>query len=317
MAAINFDDMHAESDNGLFASILNWAGALLSVLLIAGLATWGWKLWQRDVAGIPVVRALEGPMRVTPDDPGGSASAYQGLAVNRIAEERSETLVEQVVLAPAPAVLNEDEDLATSDLAPLVEPETLPVAEMENAPDLAGLAAQDQQPVEEVAAATTAPAVEEAVAGPSATDLAVAAALSDVGELQPTPASLTVQAGPGVPVMTPRPIGRPSTARMAAITASQSPSSDASAARAIEPGTRLIQLGAYGSRDVAEAEWANATARFGDYLVGKEHVVQEAQTGGRTFYRLRASGFDSLADARRFCAVLVSDGANCIPVVQE
>ena len=78
-----------------------------------------------------------------------------------------------------------------------------------------------------------------------------------------------------------------------------------------------MQLGAYGSVDVAQAEWANAIANFGDYMVGKDRVIQEAETGGRTFWRLRAMGFDGLADARRFCAVLVADGANCIPVVQE
>ncbi|RZW02548.1 MAG: SPOR domain-containing protein, partial [Rhodobacteraceae bacterium] len=85
----------------------------------------------------------------------------------------------------------------------------------------------------------------------------------------------------------------------------------------IPSGTRLVQLGAFGSEDIARAEWDKATARFGNYMTGKERVVQEAQTGGRTFYRLRAMGFSNLADARRFCSVLVSDGANCIPVVQE
>ena len=111
MAAINFNDM-GDRDDGSLATAINWAGAFLSVLLIAGLATWGWKLWQRDVTGIPVVRALEGPMRITPADPGGLANNYQGLAVNRIAEERATELTDRVVLAPAPATLNEDEDFA-------------------------------------------------------------------------------------------------------------------------------------------------------------------------------------------------------------
>ena len=62
---------------------------------------------------------------------------------------------------------------------------------------------------------------------------------------------------------------------------------------------------------------AVTNAQFGNYMTGKELVIQEAQTGGRTFWRLRAMGFEDLADARRFCSVLVSDGANCIPVVQE
>ena len=84
------------------------------------------------------------------------------------------------------------------------------------------------------------------------------------------------------------------------------------------PQLILIQLERHlGSADVAREEWANALAKFGDYMVGKERVVQKAETGGRTFWRLRALGFTSLSDARSFCAVLVSDGANCIPVVQE
>ncbi len=57
--------------------------------------------------------------------------------------------------------------------------------------------------------------------------------------------------------------------------------------------------------------------RFGDYMVGKEPVVQQAKTGGRRFYRLRVVGFDGLSDARRFCSVLVAEGANCIPVIHD
>ena len=56
-------------------------------------------------------------------------------------------------------------------------------------------------------------------------------------------------------------------------------------------------------------------ARFGDYLAGKRRLIQEASSGGRTFYRLRALGFDDLSDARRFCSALVAEGADCIPVV--
>ena len=55
--------------------------------------------------------------------------------------------------------------------------------------------------------------------------------------------------------------------------------------------------------------------RFGDYLNGKDRIVQTAESGGRTFYRLRAHGFADLSDARRFCSALVAEGADCIPVV--
>ena len=304
MAAIHYND-YGDRDGGSLAAAINWAGAALSVLLIVGLATWGWKLWQRDVTGIPVVKALEGPMRITPEDPGGLANGYQGLAVNRIAEERVEEVVQQVVLAPAPATLNEDEDVAMAELAPRVEPEPLPVIEIEPAPVLGDAVVEQAVVVEEV--------VEEA---PSATDLAVAAALSEIGAIiEAQPVSL-VSAGPGVPLATPRPLGRPEGERFASrpvmndVTGAIDPES-------IPVGTRLVQLGAYGSAEVARAEWANAIANFGDYMAGKSRVVQQAETGGRTFWRLRAMGFADLAEARRFCAVLVSDGANCIPVVQE
>lgn len=314
MAAFNYDDFESDQ-GGAFAAILNWGGAFLSVLLIAGLATWGWKLWQRDVTGIPVVRALEGPMRVAPDDPGGLASEYQGLTVNRIAEEREDTPSQQVVLAPAPATLDEEEDLAMAAL-PSLAPEPAPSPAIEDGMDFVEVAPAPQiggaEPVEEVAP----PAVEMSEEAPTATDLAVAAALAEAG-LAPEPAILKVGAGAAhVPVSTPRPVTRPATLQTVSLAAPVVAGGEADAS-SIAPGTRLVQLGAYASPEVARAEWRSAEARFGDYMVGRTRVVQEVQTGGRTFYRLRAMGFDDLSDARRFCAVLVADGANCIPVLQD
>ena len=82
----------------------------------------------------------------------------------------------------------------------------------------------------------------------------------------------------------------------------------------IASGTRLAQLGAFDSADQARAEWDKLNLRFGDYLGDKSRVVQQASSGGRTFYRLRAMGFNDLSEARRFCAVLAADKAECIPV---
>ena len=80
-------------------------------------------------------------------------------------------------------------------------------------------------------------------------------------------------------------------------------------------GTRLAQLGAFDSAEVARAEWDRLAGRFGDFLDGKQRVIQRAESGGRTFYRLRAMGFADLGDARRFCSALVAERAECIPVV--
>ena len=198
------------------------------------------------------------------------------------------------------------------DTSPLEGEDAAPaenVVEVLPAPDFA-----PADTVETVAAVEDAP--EEAA--PSGTDLAVALALglADESALD-QPEVPTVTLAPGVPVVTPRPLIRPENLQAVSFRPAADGGSGEIDPASIPAGTRLVQLGAFGSADVARAEWANAMTRFGNYMAGKERVVQEAQTGGRTFWRLRAMGFEDLADARRFCSVLVADGANCIPVVQE
>ncbi len=325
MAAFNYDDYGASDNGGTFAALLNWGGALLSLILIAGLATWGWKLWVRDVTGVPVVQALEGPMRVAPEDPGGLASEYQGLTVNRIAEDRAEVVPsDQVVLAPAPATLNEDEDLSMAEL-PAVAPEPkeeqvvlveVPPVPQIGEPETIVIAEDENQLVlnsaERSSVATVAPEPEPAR---SATDIAVAAALADAG-LKPEPAVLKVEAAAHVPIVTPRPVSRPANLETVALAAPQVVDGEVDPIT-INAGTRLVQLGAFSSRDVARSEWAETEARYSDYFVGKTRVIQDVTSGGREFYRLRVMGFDDLADARRFCAVIVADGTNCIPVIHQ
>ena len=85
-------------------------------------------------------------------------------------------------------------------------------------------------------------------------------------------------------------------------------------ADAVPIGSKLAQLGAFDSAETARGEWDKLNLRFGDYLGDKTRVVQKATSGGRTFYRLRAMGFADIADARRFCAVLAAEKAECIPV---
>ena len=122
-----------------------------------------------------------------------------------------------------------------------------------------------------------------------------------------------------------RPVARPQWAVVRAdsegadVSAALSSAVDVSAELDVDPatlplGTRLAQLGAYDSPEVARAEWDRLNGKFGDYMDGKKRVIQKASSGGRTFYRLRAMGFDDLSDARRFCSALVAENADCIPV---
>jgi SPOR domain len=67
------------------------------------------------------------------------------------------------------------------------------------------------------------------------------------------------------------------------------------------PGGPAIQLGAFSTPAGANSAWTALAGRF-RYLAPLSHGVQQAQSGGRTVYRLRASGPDSGNICRRLQA---------------
>jgi hypothetical protein len=299
----------------------NLAGALVSLALIAGVSVWGYKLVMRDVSGIPVVRAAAGEMRIRPEEPGGQLALNTGLSVNAVAAEGTAAApADRVVLAPRPTQLSdEDAPMTTGMVAPVQQPEALDVA-----------SSLDAQPPElDVAAALQGGSVEDLVnqltAGVGAIDLGTQTAPDapqpDVVATTKPPVSVqqtsaTAVSGPG-PSRSSRPQLRPATAPTVVVPASVAVADvttdlDAST---IPAGTRLVQLGAFASDEIARSEWDKMMGRYGEYLTGKDRIIQKAQSGGRTFYRLRAHGFSDLSDARRFCSALVAEGADCIPVV--
>jgi hypothetical protein len=295
-----------------FSTVLNWIGAALSLALIAGLGYWAYQLIVRDVTGVPVVRALEGPMRIAPEDPGGSTAAYQGLAVNAIAADgTAEAPADRVVLAPVEVSLTE-EDRSMAALLP--DAPAAPIAEVAAQPlsaiDLAVAAALGESP--DVMLASM-PVGEEPVAAEPA------ALMAEEDELA-VPAVAATDAK-GMVAVSPRPAPRPGRP-VGTQVASLDPAVGLPPARAgidvdpatIPEGARLVQLGAYPTADLAREEWDAVAARFADFMDGKGRVIEEAEAGGRIFYRLRVSGFEDLADSRRFCAVLVAGEASCIPV---
>lgn len=299
---VSSDAAEVPGQTGALTRVTYALGSLLSVALVIGLGVWGYKLIVRDVSGVPVIRAAEGPMRVQPEDPGGSQTQNQGLSVNDIAAVGAAGAApDELILAPAPLDLAE-EDAADAALEP-------PAAAPEQ-----GVSATPE-PVEE----------EKAEPQVDPTMLALAEAM---GEALPPPedmfaedqegASEDLMEGDGTGSAL-RPKARPQGLGTAPATAA-SPAPAAQAMRDVDPdtipvGTRLAQLGAFTSEEIAQEEWGRLTKKFEEYLAGKDRVIQRATSGGRTFYRLRAMGFDDLADARRFCSALVAEKAECIPVV--
>lgn len=325
MADVEFDAFegdgaeYSHSDPGMASALVNWTGAVLSVGLIAGLAVWGYKLTIRDVTDIPVIRALEGPMRIQPDDPGGTQAAHQGLAVNQVqAEGEVEAPADRIVLAPQPI------DLFS---APEPTPDApAPQAELgANAPQaIAEETVTDRSAMAEgvEAALALAEDVTQNVAPLAEATVAAEPLPEPLPEVKSHLTKIVPLSVPGVK-RTSLPIPRPAGGYEQAVVVQEEARAVAATATVdLDPATltqgmRLVQLGAYDSPQIARAEWDGFAARFSTYMENKQRVIQEAKSGGRTFYRLRVAGFDGLSDARRFCTVVLADGGACIPVTHR
>lgn len=292
------------------ANLTNLAAAGLSIALVVGVGVWGYKLMMRDVTGLPVVQALSGEMRVRPESPGGQLAQNQGLSVNGVAAAGTAAApVDKLTLAPKPVeITSEDTLIPATMVAPVQQPAPLDVVEAS-----VELSQTQNTSVEDLVRQLTAGSetidADDTQSGPKVVAAVVPVAATGVVE---TP---EIQAD-GVrrslrPLL--RPASAPSVVVPVAVSANNSVTDIDPAT--IPAGTRLVQLGAFDSPEIARSQWDKLDGRFSDFLHGKSRVVQKAQSGGRTFYRLRAMGFEDLSSARRFCSALLSENADCIPVV--
>lgn len=334
-------------------AVTRLAGAAVSVSLVLGLGVWSYQMMMRDVSGVPVIQALGGPTRTAPDDPGGHKAEHQGLSVNRIAAlGEAAPPPDAVTLAPRPAGLaEEDRPMATPPAArPERPPEQMVLAAVrgDEAPRLgAADAGRDPGATMEAktldarkaadaralnTAAGAAPQANEARAGvegaeAEGADAAQSGSVSGSGFGAALDAALAEALGLEQTVIrSPRPAARPAEGpagrgvRLASAEGAANEIAALAAPAAIDPdalppGTRLVQLGAYDDRAEAEAAWERIETRFGPYLENRQPVIQAAESNGRSFFRLRALGFADEGEARRFCAALLAEEANCIPVM--
>ncbi|MFK7835140.1 MAG: SPOR domain-containing protein [Sulfitobacter sp.] len=315
-------EFHQTGPNGSnqLVTLTNIAGAVISFALIVGIAIWGYKLLVRDVSGIPVVKAASGEMRIRPEDPGGQLARHQGLSVNAVAAEGTAAKpADRLILAPQPI------DLAEED-------QVMPAAMVAAAPQADAAALLNSEPVvdaQEISAALESGNVDDIVAqltagvapltdlGENAEEVVAQVTETVVAEVKAVEQQVALLLdAPGVR-QSKRPQIRPAvraTVTPAAVTAIVNDTEEVDPT-SLPAGTRLAQLGAFDSAQVAREQWDQMQNRFDAYMSGKRRIVQKATSGGRVFYRLRAMGFEDIADARRFCSALVAANADCIPVV--
>ncbi len=298
-------------------AIMHWAGALCTVAVLLGAGYWGYALAVRDAHGIPVVRAAEGPLRIAPEIPGGETSAHQGLAVNSIPAAAAAPLPAAITLAPQVATLApEDTGQTVGEASTITESGSF--AEVAGADTQALAGASDaalnlpQAAAVESADLTALPnALPEdmPLTDEEAVERALEMALSEGGD-----GAVASDAAPDQPA---EPVSMSATDPSAPADAPIAPPTAEIDPTTIALGTPMVQLGAFDDEATARAEWANLQTRFTELVGGKSLVVQQAKSGGRDFYRLRAHGFESEDETRRFCAAILAENATCLPVVQR
>lgn len=96
--------------------------------------------------------------------------------------------------------------------------------------------------------------------------------------------------------------------------AKPTPTTVAPATASATPGTKavtVVQLAALPSEAGALAEWQRLSKRMPELLGSRKPAVVKISRDGKTFYRLRTSGFTTVAEAAGFCEQVRAKGAAC------
>ena len=323
MSQLYGDDFDSVASGRPLAERLRRAGgAAVFLVAVAAMGLWAYRLGTRDAAEVPIIRAMEGPARVQPADPGGLRAAHQGLEVNEVLAGRAAPVPDPAARAVAAPTTLSDEDAPQGELviaAPLALPDEALAAEG----DL-------RMPVDEDAGiVAAAPSAQDDTAGVVSTEALVAQALGLApGDVAAEAAAETSALAPEAAVVDTRPIRRPANlpvvraaapAPAAPVAAPAAPAAAPAAreASSLSAGTRLVQLGAYDSEALTREAWSPLWARNGDLLASKSLYVERATGNARVFYRLRVAGFENTDQTRRMCEALRARGVDCIPVTLQ
>ncbi|MFT6773682.1 MAG: hypothetical protein ACJA1L_001392 [Paracoccaceae bacterium] len=310
-------------------------GALTALAVGGAVAWWGWGLTTRSIDDIPVVRALDGPMKRRPVDPGGLTLDTTDLSINTMLTGRE---AQGTALAPAP-----ERPMAEDLPAPRL---TAPIADTSGAAPARVVAGLDRPlgpfetplPGRGAASSPATPftdrleaqrklaretAAADAAANAAKAEAADALAAAQAALAAPAPATLSAAPPvdpPDAGVAAPRvaPVSYPRPEKLAQLRAEETAASRAAAASAAAAAPRIIalgdaavQFGAFESIEVAEAQWVRQMRRNPDLLDSYIHTVTTVRSGGRTLFRLRAGPMGSLDDAKNLCVAIEARGDAC------
>jgi hypothetical protein len=263
------------------------AGAMVGVLGVAGGAI---ALLGRSGGQVPVIQADDRPIRVKPDDPGGLRIAGLNNEIYGEGETTGKSRLAPPAEAPDPAALR----AATAEPRPAARAEPNAAAPRE-------VPAATGKPVPAAAPAPSAgkPAPAAAPASPAAKPNAATPAAQAASAPQTAP-----PAGSSPPAATPAPVPR------TAVPDAGKPATEAEPDR--RPGSTVaVQLAAVQSEGAAQAEWRSLRNRMPDLFGVRQPSISRTERDGRTFWRVRTTGFADMAEARSFCDRVRAKGAAC------
>ncbi len=245
----------------------------IAVVLVGIVAASSLSTSRHGGSGVPVVEADSRPLRVKPDKAGGMAMETGDEVLSANEKPGTETLA-PAPEAPAPAALKR---------------QALEAAQAEAAAQAARVAAA--QPPAPVAAAPVAAApAAPSVAAPPAAHVAAPPA---------RPAAAPVHTAASAPVVT-----KPAIAPV--------PAAPAAAAKPAAGG-HSVQLAALVSEQAAQAEWDRIAKKSPALFAGHKPAITKFERDGKTFWRLRTTGFADPAQAAAFCNKAKADGLACLP----
>lgn len=331
----DFESVAAEGADKLIPEGLRRAtGAVVFVGVIALMGLWAWRLGTRDASEVPIIRAMDGPSRLQPADPGGLQAAHQGLEVNAVLGGAPESAAKVAAVPPArpvpPPLADEDapqgelvasapqaltekvlgqvsselaapetdaagEGAATAGVQPILPPDV-------TSEDDGMLGGADAAATETLSAADVRPRNR-----PAGLQVARAATPSEASVATAAPPAAPAGVTKAAPTPTPMPLPTRAPAKPVAT----------SEVTSVQSGTRLVQLGAFDSEDITRKAWSALVAKNPDLLSSKSLYVERTTSNARVFYRLRVAGFQSADDTRRMCEALRSRGVACIPVTLQ
>jgi cell division protein FtsN len=284
---LTFDARDEEEDRSRGPLVI---AAIVAVLAICGIILWQLYQGGKDSGETPQIAADTGSFKAAPaqtdaaptdDLDKGVFDAADGNAAPPLDVQPATSGAEDPLLAdggavpaPAPAVRAQQTAAAT---VPVPRPAPVAVAKPVPAP---------------VTRPTAAPIPKPVVKSPPA----------QVAQVKPKTAPAPAPAPVAVPKATPTPIPVPATVKAEA--------TPAPAPRPAASSGIAAQLGSFQTR--ASADTALARYRASG-LSGPVSVVAADLGAKGTWYRIRATGFDSRAEVDSFCGKARSAGAQCIP----